>query len=63
MARADDLPLLIDVRARVCERVSDECLEEVVILNRIMERIGRSRYREEVGLTAKAGPAKASRSQ
>jgi hypothetical protein len=60
-ATAVDLPLLIDVRARVCERVSDECLAEIATLNRIIERIGRSRYREEVGLTEKVEAAKTNR--
>ena len=56
VATADDIPLLLDVRAYVCQRVSDECLDEVRILDRVIQRLGRSRYRQQVGLTTKVEP-------
>jgi internalin A len=49
VATADDLPLLLDVRARVYERVSDECLEDVAKLDGLIFRLGRSRYRQDAG--------------
>lgn len=45
-----DLPLLIDVRAAIYSRLSDECLYEVAFLNTIIRRLGRGRYRREVGI-------------
>lgn len=46
-----DMNRLIDVRAALYGRLSDECLDEVLTLNRVMRRVGRSRYRKVVGLT------------
>lgn len=50
-----DIELLLDVRGRVMQRISDECLSEVSILDDLIQRLGRSRYRKEVGLTENAG--------
>lgn len=55
-ATADDIPLFLDVAAACYTRLSDECLEEVFILNGVIERLGRTRYRREVGLCEKVAP-------
>jgi len=52
----DDLDLLIDLRAAVYYRLSDECLYEVATINNLLSRIGRARYREIVGLCPKVEP-------
>jgi hypothetical protein len=49
-----DIDLLLDVRGRVMQRISDECLDEISILEDLIHRLGRSRYRQEVGVTEKA---------
>jgi internalin A len=49
VATAADLPLLINVRSRMCERVSDECLGEIAKLDYLIFRLGRSRYRQDTG--------------
>jgi hypothetical protein len=55
-----DIGLLLEVRGRVMRRLSDECLSEVSILDDLIQRLGRSRYRAEPGLTDKAeSPGKA----
>jgi hypothetical protein len=46
-----DLELLMDARAAIYGRLSDECLDEVATLDKIIRRLGRSRYRKTVGLT------------
>ena len=53
-ATANDIPLLLEVKAAVLARLSDECLYEVKTLNTVIQRVGRSRYRKEVGITVKA---------
>jgi hypothetical protein len=53
-ATVDDIPLLLEVKAAVLARLSDECLYEVKSINSVIQRVGRSRYRKEVGITAKA---------
>lgn len=53
-ATAADIPLLLDVRAACYTRLSDECLYETRTLERIIHRLGRSRYRKEPGLCEKA---------
>ena len=53
-ATADDIPLLMDVKAKCCLRLSDECLSETRTLDGIIGRLGRSRYRKVVGVTEKA---------
>ena len=52
-ATAEDIPLLLDAKAAVLARLSDECLYEVKTLNTVIQRVGRSRYRKEVGISAK----------
>jgi HEAT repeat protein len=54
VATAADLPILFDVRAAVLGRLSDECLPESDTLLRLIERIGRARYRRVVGVTEQA---------
>jgi hypothetical protein len=51
VATPADLNGLIDARAAVYGRLSDECLYEVSELNRIIRRLGRTRYRKVVSLT------------
>ena len=53
-ATVNDIPLLLEVKAAVLGRLSDECLYEVKSINSVIQRVGRSRYRKEVGITAKA---------
>jgi hypothetical protein len=48
-----EIPLLMDVMAACYFRLSDECLYEVQILQDIVKRIGRSRYRGKVGICEK----------
>ena len=50
VATPRDLKRLLMVRAAVYHRLSDECLEEVHILEELIRRIGRMRYRKEGGL-------------
>ena len=52
-ATADDIPLLLEVKAALCARLSEETLFEIRRLNRVIERLGRSRYRKVIGLTEK----------
>jgi hypothetical protein len=49
-ATAVDLGLLLRVRGVVYGRLSDECLYEVNTLNRLITRLGRSRFRAEPGV-------------
>jgi HEAT repeat protein len=58
-ATAADIPLLLSVKARVCRRMSDECLPEMQILDALVRRLGRARYRKDVGVCAKVEPATA----
>jgi HEAT repeat protein len=51
-----DVPLLLDVRGRVFRRLSDECLEEVGILDKILSRLVRSQYRAEPGVCEQVKP-------
>jgi hypothetical protein len=53
-----EIPLLLDVMAACYFRLSDECLYEV--LQEIVKRIGRSRYRANVGICEKVKPVKKS---
>jgi HEAT repeat protein len=46
-----DMDRLIDLRAALYGRLSDECLYEVATLNKVIRRVSRSRYRKVVGLT------------
>ena len=51
-----DIDLWLQVAAKVCLRLSDECLPEMEVINQIVKRLGRSRYRKEVGLCEKVEP-------
>lgn len=50
---AADIDLWLQVRAKVLARLSDEGLAEVDNIDGLLQRLGRSRYRTEVGITAK----------
>lgn len=52
-ATANDIDLLLEVKAAVLARLSDECLYEVERIDSVVRRVGRSRYRKDVGITAK----------
>jgi HEAT repeat protein len=52
-ATAGDIPLLLEVKAALCARLSEETLFEIRRLNEVIERLGRSRYRKVIGLTEK----------
>lgn len=56
VATPADIPLLLDVRAAVYERLSDEALYEIKTLEQLIGRLGRSRYRQTVGATKKVEP-------
>lgn len=49
-ALPEDIALLLEVKAAVMMRLSDECLYEVEKINRTVRRLGRSRYRKVSGL-------------
>jgi len=53
VATPADIELLLEVRAACYARLSDECLYEVETLNGLLHRIGRSRYRQVVGVCPK----------
>jgi hypothetical protein len=57
VATAEDIPAFMDIRASMLELLSDECLQEVQLIERVVGRIGRSRYRKEPALTAKVETA------
>jgi HEAT repeat protein len=52
-ATAGDIPLLLEVKAALCARLSEGTLFEIRRLNEVIERLGRSRYRKVIGLTEK----------
>jgi HEAT repeat protein len=52
-ATAGDIPLLLEVKAALCARLSEESLFEIRRLNWVIKSLGRSRYRKVVGLTEK----------
>jgi len=58
VATAKDLKRLLMVRAAVYRRLSDECLYEIEILNEVLRRVGRMRYRKIPGLCMKVEPKK-----
>jgi len=60
-ATAADIPLLLDVAAACYTRLSDECLHEIRTLQELVRRLGRGRYRHEVGLCEKVEPLQGSR--
>ncbi len=53
-ATVDDLNKLLEVRASVYRRLSDECLSEVAVLEDLIRRIGRRRFRRVTGLCVRA---------
>lgn len=53
VATADDIRLLLDVKAALYARLSADALSEIGVIDDLVRRIGRSRYRKVVGLTAK----------
>lgn len=53
IATHKDLEMLCDLRASLYARLSDECLYETRKLDNIIKRLGRSRYRKEVGVSAR----------
>jgi HEAT repeat protein len=55
-ATAADVPLLLDLRGRLFRRLSDECLEEVALVDEVLCRVVRSRYRREVGSCERVEP-------
>lgn len=50
-ATVNDMDLLLEVKAAVLFRLSDECLYEADRLDTAVRRLGRSRYRKDVGIT------------
>jgi hypothetical protein len=52
-ATVSDIELLLQVKAAVLFRLSDECLYEAERITAAIKRLGRSRYRKEVGITEK----------
>ncbi len=52
-ATPEDLDLLREVEGALYWRLSDECLYEVQIINNLIRRIGRTRYRAEPGIAEK----------
>ena len=49
-----DIELLLDTKSAFYGRLSDECLYETRTFDGIVNRLARTRYRTEVGLTNKA---------
>jgi len=56
LATAADINRLLDVRASIYMRLTDECISEVATIDEAVRLLGRSRYRKEPGLTAKTEP-------
>jgi len=54
VATADDIELLLDVRAKVYRRLSDECLYEIQRIDEAVKFLGRTRYRTIPASTSKA---------
>lgn len=55
-ATANDIELLLEVKAKLYRRLSDECLYEVHRIDQAVKHLGRSRYRKVTGTTTKAEP-------
>lgn len=55
-ATANDIDLLLEVKAKLYRRLSDECLYEVLRIDQAVKHLGRSRYRKVTGTTMKAEP-------
>jgi HEAT repeat protein len=52
-ASAGDIPLLLEVKAALCARLSEESFAEIKRLDRVIERLRRSSYRKVAGVTEK----------
>jgi len=52
-----DIPLLLDVEAKVYRRLSDECLYEIRTLDTLIRRLGRRRYRKHLGVCDTVRPS------
>jgi HEAT repeat protein len=52
-ATPEDIDLLLDVKAFVYRRLSDECLSEIRFFDGLVARLGRSRYRAVAGVCEK----------
>ncbi len=50
----EDIDLLLEIKAAVMMRLSDECLYEAERIDRTVRRLGRGKYRKVTGLTEKA---------
>ncbi|HKP38340.1 MAG TPA: HEAT repeat domain-containing protein [Pyrinomonadaceae bacterium] len=48
---ANDIELLLEAKAAVLSRLSDECLYEAERIDTAVKRLSRSRYRKDVGIT------------
>ena len=59
-ATPQDLDLLLNLRAALYRRLSDECLYEVETVDEVLSRLGRRRYRQNVGVCAKVEPPESS---
>jgi len=53
---AQDIDLLLEVRAALFTKSSRECLDAARDIERVIQKLGRSRYRKEVGLCEKIEP-------
>lgn len=53
-ATPNDLEILLEVRAAFYTRLSGGCLADVAQINRLIQRLARSQYRKETGITEKA---------
>jgi len=53
VADAGDIDRLLEVKAAVLCRLSDECLSEANTLNLVVRRLGRARYRKVAGICEK----------
>jgi len=52
----EDIPLLVALKSRLYHRLSDECLYEVQKIDHVILRLGRSRYRKQVGTCLQVEP-------
>lgn len=52
-ATADDIDLLLAAKASFYGRLSDECLYDVRRIDDVVKRLGRSRYKKDVGVIVK----------
>jgi len=55
VATPDDIPLLLKLRAQAYQRFSSRAFDDVALVDQMIRRLGRSRYRKEVGLIAETG--------